>query len=226
MINWQEISTVLLDMDGTLLDLHFDNHFWLEHLPKRFAEINAIPPTEATQALVAKFNAQQGRLNWYCLDYWSRELDLDISALKREIQHLIRFRPHVETFLEELKNTHHRVILVTNAHRKSLELKLEHARLDQYMDLIVSSHDLQLPKEDVRFWEKLRLLENFDPNTTLLIDDSLAVLRSAQNYGIRHLLTIMLPDSQKPRRQLDEADQHIPGIDHFDQILPSKLKHP
>ncbi|HBT55971.1 MAG TPA: haloacid dehalogenase, partial [Pseudomonas sp.] len=33
MLNWNAIDTVLLDMDGTLLDLHFDNHFWLEHMP-------------------------------------------------------------------------------------------------------------------------------------------------------------------------------------------------
>ena len=26
MINWQQIDTVFLDMDGTLLDLHFDNY--------------------------------------------------------------------------------------------------------------------------------------------------------------------------------------------------------
>ena len=40
MLDWQDIHTVLLDMDGTLLDLHFDNHFWLEHLPKRYAAIH------------------------------------------------------------------------------------------------------------------------------------------------------------------------------------------
>ncbi|MCP4043692.1 MAG: haloacid dehalogenase, partial [Gammaproteobacteria bacterium] len=34
-INWNSIHTVLLDMDGTLLDLHFDNQFWLEHVPLR-----------------------------------------------------------------------------------------------------------------------------------------------------------------------------------------------
>ncbi len=225
MVNWQQISTVLLDMDGTLLDLHFDNYFWLEHLPKRFAEAKAISETEAAQTLTNIINAQQGKLNWYCLDYWSRELNMDIPALKHEIQHLIRFRPQVETFLEELKNTHHRVILATNAHRMSLELKLEHAHLRQYMDRIVSSHDFQVPKEDPKFWEHLREVEDFDPESTLLIDDSFAVLHSAQSYGIRHLLTIMQPDSQKPRRQLDEANKHILGIDHFDQILPSKLKH-
>ena len=35
---WPEIHTVLLDMDGTLLDLRFDNHFWRELVPERYAE--------------------------------------------------------------------------------------------------------------------------------------------------------------------------------------------
>ena len=33
MLNWSKIDTVLLDMDGTLLDLHYDSHFWLNVIP-------------------------------------------------------------------------------------------------------------------------------------------------------------------------------------------------
>ena len=29
-IDWQSIDDVLLDMDGTLLDLHYDATFWLK----------------------------------------------------------------------------------------------------------------------------------------------------------------------------------------------------
>lgn len=38
MFNWKTIDTVLLDMDGTLLDLHFDNHFWLSLVPQEFKQ--------------------------------------------------------------------------------------------------------------------------------------------------------------------------------------------
>ena len=41
MINWKNIDTVLLDMDGTLLDLHFDNHFWQTFVPLRYAQQHA-----------------------------------------------------------------------------------------------------------------------------------------------------------------------------------------
>ncbi len=85
---WSAIDTVLLDMDGTLLDLHFDNHFWLEHLPQRYAERNGLSRAEADAVLEPLFREHAGQLNWYCLDFWSRELDLSI----RELKHF-RLRP-------------------------------------------------------------------------------------------------------------------------------------
>jgi 5'-nucleotidase len=41
-LNWNEIDEVLLDMDGTLLDRHFDNFFFEEELPRRRSRGRAI----------------------------------------------------------------------------------------------------------------------------------------------------------------------------------------
>ena len=105
-IDWNQIDTVLLDMDGTLLDLQYDNYFWLRHMPRRYAEIHSRDETE-TRKVAARFEKQRGTLNWYCLDHWSRELNLDIPALKLEIQHMIRMRPHVENFLGKAAQQRH-----------------------------------------------------------------------------------------------------------------------
>lgn len=213
MINWNNIDSVFLDMDGTLLDLHFDNYFWLTHLPKRYSDIKGVSKSEADETLLKLIKQEEGTLNWYCLDFWTETLGVDITELKQEIQHLIAFRPHVKTFLQELQDSRHRVVLVTNAHNKSLNLKLSITGLDHYVDAIICSHDLKLPKENPLFWEKLQTVEPFDKTRTMLIDDSLAVLKSAQEYGIQHIYSIVQPDSQKPPR----SNEEFPSIDRFDQ---------
>lgn len=217
MINWHNIDTVLLDMDGTLLDLHFDNHFWLDHLPKRYSEEKAIPLMAARHHLMSIIDAQRGQLNWYCLDFWSEQLHLDIVSLKEEIQHLIRFRPRVELFLQHLRASRLETIMVTNAHRKSLELKQKHTCIKQYFNKVVSAHDFRIPKEDQRFWHELSSVQFFDPQKTLLIDDSVPVLQSAREFGIRYLLTILTPDSQQKPRDHEQMND-FPAIHDFDQL--------
>lgn len=216
MIDWQQIDTVLLDMDGTLLDLHFDNHFWMEHLPRRYAAIHQRDESETRKQLHLRFKREQGTLNWYSLDYWSKELDLDIPALKREVQHLIAIRPFVMQFLQQLKRGPQHVMLVTNAHRKSLDIKLDNTGIGSLFDEIIVSHDFRAPKEDPAFWQQLRSTHPFDPERTLLIDDTASVLNSAAQYGIKHLLTLLQPDSKQQKRK----STHFPGILHFDEIMP------
>ena len=217
MLDWDVIDTVLLDMDGTLLDLHYDTYFWLEHLPTRYAQHHGLERSQAKEQLTKRIIQEQGTLNWYCVDFWSAELGVDIAALKREILHKVAFRPHVEDFLLGLRKHQIRSVIVTNAHQKSLSLKVEKTGLDQLVDRIICAHDYHLPKEDIQFWDLLKKDEPFDNSRTLLVDDNLAVLRSARDYGIEQLLTILKPDSQQQKRDIDE----FPGISHFDEIEPT-----
>ena len=85
------------------------------------------------------------------------------------------------------------------------------------LDQIVCAHDLGLPKEDPGFWPRLRECAEFERARTLFVDDSLAVLRSAQAYGIAHLLTILLPDSQQAERRVDE----FVAVRDFEDLLPA-----
>jgi putative hydrolase of the HAD superfamily len=204
MVDWQSISSVFLDMDGTLLDLNFDNHFWLEFVPLRYAERHGLTLEEAKLHLRPRFQATEGRLEWYCLDYWSDQLNLDIAGMKAEVAGLISVLPHVTEFLDHIRGLGKQVVLVTNAHPKSLGLKLERTSLHAFFDNIISSHTLGYPKENPGFWTQLGEIEPFDPKRTLLADDSLAVLRSAQQFGIEHLVAIRKNDSRLPSRQITE----------------------
>jgi putative hydrolase of the HAD superfamily len=215
MINWENIDTVLLDMDGTLLDLNFDNHFWKEFVPLKFAELNGLSIEQSKLQLQPRFKSMEGQLEWYCLDYWSNDLQLDIAGLKTEIAGLIAVLPHVVEFLEKLRQSPRKVLLVTNAHQDSLGLKMEKTCLQPFFDTIISSHDLGLPKENPEFWPLLQQKIGFSKQRTLMIDDSLTVLNAAREFGLSHLCAISKPDSKKPKRQI--AD--YPAIADFRELM-------
>jgi putative hydrolase of the HAD superfamily len=214
MIDWNQIDTVLLDMDGTLLDLHFDNHFWLEYVPNQFAEAQGISLEQAKQDLYTRYESRTGTLDWYCVDHWSRELGLDIVLLKEEIDHLIAVHPHVIDFLDQLMCAGKRRVLVTNAHQKTLALKMEKTRLAGFFDQVISSHQLGLPKENTEFWSRLQNICPFDKERTLFVDDSTSVLASAKDYGIRWLLAVLRPDSKGPVREVEG----YPAIHDFKEV--------
>ena len=213
---WQEIHSVFLDMDGTLLDLNFDNQFWQRHVPLRYAERHGLDHAAAKRILDQRYRKVEGTMDWYCLDYWTRELGMDVAVLKQEVDHLIAVHPHVVEFLDAVRASSRRVVLVTNAHGKSLELKMDRTRLGGHFGAIVCAHDLGLPKENPDFWRRLQAREPFDPSCTLLVDDSLPVLRSARTYGLAHLLAVYRPDSQGPLRDVAEFE----AIHSFRDIMP------
>jgi putative hydrolase of the HAD superfamily len=217
MIDWQQIDTVFLDMDGTLLDLNFDNYFWQQHVPQRYAEMYQLPLEQAKRQLAMRYESVEGTIDWYCIDYWTRELGLDIAVLKEEVDHLIAVHPYVTEFLDAVRDAGKRVLLVTNAHMKSLSLKMERTKLGGHFDKLICSHDYGVAKEEQAFWERLREEQPFDPARTLLVDDSLAVLRSARRYGIAHLLAVYEPDTQQGRRDVEEFE----AIETFLDIMPS-----
>lgn len=213
---WADIDTVLLDMDGTLLDLHYDNHFWQVYVPEKFAERHGLPREEAHAECFRRYNAKAGTLDWYCVDYWSEQLELDIVRLKEELAHLIAVHPDVPDFLTALRRGGKRVVLVTNAHHKSLQLKMARTGLAVHFDALHVSHAYGLAKEETAFWAALRGNEPFDPARSLLIDDSLPVLRAARAFGIAHLRAVYRPDTRQPDKDVAE----FPAIRRFRDIIP------
>lgn len=216
MFDWDAVDTVLLDMDGTLLDLHFDNYFWLTHLPKRYAETHGVDEAEAMSRLQAHIKAHEGTLNWYCTEFWSKSLDVNIVELKKEVQSKVQIRPFVMEFLQALRQMNKRLVLVTNAHPHSVDLKFEITNIDRCLDMVISSHEFDQPKEAQEFWQQLWQQEQFDPERTVFIDDTVKILDSARDFGIKHLLCIHQPDSQREHRQITA----YPAFNHFDEIMP------
>jgi len=216
MIEWQAIETVLLDMDGTLLDLHFDNFFWQDYLPMRYAQIKGVEPQAAKHHIVTQTRKIEGSLNWYSTDYWSAMLEIDVVELKHEISHKVALRPFCIDFLDALRAAKKDVVLVTNAHHDSLALKMAKTQLAHKFDRLITVHEFSLPKEDPLCWHEVHKRHPFSAQKTLLIDDNLHALQSAREYGITNLLAIYQPDSQAPRREIEKFD----AIHSFAEIMP------
>lgn len=214
-LDWQSIDTVFLDMDGTLLDLHYDNHFWIEHLPKRYAEVKSVSHARAIEVVTRHCESIEGTLNWYCLDYWEKYLDLDVVSLKHEVADRIAIREGVEDFLNHLKKIGKRSILLTNAHEKVVGLKFSYVDIEHFFDDVITSHSLGLAKEDGRFWGALDKRKRFDRQRSLFIDDNLHVLRAAQQFGVANLLAIHQPDSQQEPKHTEE----FTAIKSYQQLM-------
>ena len=217
-VNWEQIDTVLLDMDGCLLDLKYDNRLWNDLVPARYAVQQRISEDEARQRLYGHLTGEARELDFYCIDFWTGRTQLNIVALHHEMASFIRYRPGAAAFLGWLGAKGKRSVLVTNAHRLSLAVKDRYANLCGNFHRTISSHDFGHPKESAQFWPRLAQAESFDPAHTLLIDDNQAVLKAAASFGIGQLLTIAQPDSERPAR----CNLGFPAFNHFAEIMPNR----
>ncbi|MEE3182525.1 MAG: HAD family hydrolase [Pseudomonadota bacterium] len=215
MISWDEIDTVLLDMDGTLIDLNYDNTLWNEHLPRRYAAAHGLEPNEASALLYGTTMENLPKLHYYSVDYWKQRTQLDIDRLHSDLSHLIRYRPNADVFIKYLRKTGQRAVIATNAHPTSLAVKDAAIGLVRQVDACYSAHEFGWAKEELGFWEKLFSLEFLDRERTLLIDDNEDVLDTAIEFGVGHVLTIAQPDLQKPPR----ANTRYPVISDFADLM-------
>ena len=214
-IDWDSIDTVLLDMDGTLLDLHFDNHFWLDLVPKHYAALHGISVVASLARLKPKFRAVEGTLDWYSIDYWSRELGFDVMTVKHDVRDRVTYQPGAEQFLDRLAALAKRRVLLTNAHPRVLAIKDDQVGLARHFEIMYSTHPFGLPKEHPGFWARFHEREPFTAERTLFVDDSLPVLRAAQAFGVRWLVQVLCPDSAQPRR----AAAEFAAVDFIAELL-------
>lgn len=218
-VNWQEIDTLLLDIDGTLLDRNFDNVVWEELLPARYGAASGREIDEARESLDSHMRDVAHTLDYYRTDYWTEYTGVDVLKLHQKVTHLLRFRPGTRGFLDWVRRCNISSMLITNADRDCFSLKDTYCRLSDEVETIVSCHDYGVPKETQAFWLSLNSEHPFDRDRTLFIDDDEAVLSAAERYGIGHLLTIRQPDSKRPPRE----GLRFKSVDNLMELVPVEV---
>lgn len=215
-LHWPSIDTVLLDMDGTLLDRHFDDYFWEQYLPEHYSLLHDLSIEGARSHLLKQYKAREGTLAWTDLDFWSEALGLDIPSLKKQLAHLIAVHPHVIDFLVFCREKGKQLCLVTNAHSKTLAIKMEKTALSGYFDRIICAEQVGLAKEDPLFWQRLEAILGYEKGRTMLADDTENVLLAAQGYGMGLCIHVARPSSRKP---LANSPRFL-SIEHFQELIP------
>ena len=202
--DWASIDTVLLDLDGTLLDQAYDNHIWRDLVPQRFAMAQSMELHAAYAEISRLFAARSGTLDWYCIDYWSRTLGVDIGALHREVRSHVAWLPGAREFLARMRAGGKRLVLLTNSHPIALAVKHEETGVLDYLDASVTSHEFGAPKEHAQFWEAARERFDFDPARSLFADDNAKMLEAARSAGIRWVYGIRHWDTKGSRREHED----------------------
>lgn len=207
------IDTLLLDLDGTLLDLAFDTHFWHEVVPAYYGRTRGMSASEALEREIGpKLRSAEGTLNWYSLDYWSRALDLDLSRIKSEHDSRIAWLPGAQDFLRRQRAAGRKLILITNSAPETLRIKDAKVSIRPLLDAVYSSHEFDAPKEYAEFWLRLRRAEHFDPARSAFIDDSPKVLAAARTAGIGTVIAVTDPDSTRPPRAPPPGFAHVAAV--------------
>lgn len=214
-INWDEVETVMLDMDGTLLDKHFDDYFWEEHVPEVYAQKNNMNIFDATEELFEKYKKREGTLEWTDIDFWSEKLGLNLVEMKTKMDHLIQVHPYVIDFLKFCREKGKEILLVTNAHSKTLAIKMAKTEIESYFDKIICSEDIGIAKEDPQFWTRLEERFGIKKEKCLLADDNENVLSSAAEYGLKNLVFVAKSSSTKPVGY----SKKYPSIIFFKELL-------
>lgn len=199
--DWTAIDTVLLDLDGTLLDQAYDNHIWRDLIPQQYARVRGVHLDEAYAEIRRLFDDRHGTLQWYDIDFWTRSLGVDVVALHRQVRSHVAWLPGAREFLQRLRDQGKRTVLLTNSHPAALAVKHEETGVLDLLDAAASSQEFGAPKEQPEFWSRAQARFGFDPARSLFADDNAKMLEAAQRFGVRWVYGVRHWDTRGSRRE-------------------------
>jgi putative hydrolase of the HAD superfamily len=189
------VSDILLDIDGVLLDQSFDNLFWGELVPLELSTVQNISIENAKNEIYETAEKVKGTMPWYELEFWESKYNLDLIKVATNNCSKIAFLPRSEETLKKLADLDKRIILMTNCDRRLLNVKASIVPFMKYVDGCVSCVEIGAVKESQDFWGPAFELFNIDTEKSLFADDNINVVNSAIQAGIFNSFQVLEPTS-------------------------------
>jgi pyrophosphatase PpaX len=207
------ITTVLFDLDGTIVDTN-------ELIVQSFLHcLEGVTPAPMTRELIIP---HMGRPLVEQMVYFTGKEDVtDVIAKYRTFNlskhdELVTEFPHVRSVMAELKAKNVKIGIVTSKIRKTTLMGLKLAGLDSYISSIVTVEDVQKPKPDPEgIFRALKELES-RPEEAIMVGDSHFDIEAAKNAGVG---SVGVSWSWKGRSYLEVYHpDHL--IDDMRELLP------
>lgn len=183
------VKAFLFDMDGVLIDAR-DWHY--EALNLALAPFGLEIDRDAH---LATFDGLPTRTK---LDMLSRSralprgLHVHVNAMKQRFTvDMVRQRCHPvfqhQYALSQLKRAGYKLAVCSNSIRQTVELMMQRAGLDGFLDLMLSNEDVSKPKPDPEMYVAAMAKLGLEPAQCVVIEDNDNGLRAARASGARVL---------------------------------------
>ena len=169
-----KIKAILFDMDGVLIDAKDWHYEALNKALKLFGmEISRYDHLTTFDGLPTKVKLQMLSKRYYLPE----ELHSFINELKQSYTaELVYQRCHPifnhEYALSKLHDSGYKIAVCSNSIRKTIELMMERAQLDKYIDLIISNEDVTKAKPDPEMYQLAIKKFGLTPSECIVVEDN------------------------------------------------------
>ncbi|MEM0217494.1 MAG: HAD family hydrolase [Candidatus Nezhaarchaeales archaeon] len=154
MLRVKDVKVISFDVTGTLVSEKFVDSFWLELIPKLFAERHDISIDEAKRVVYLSYD-RIGRndIRWYIPSYWFKLFDLkiEVSEALELIQSEVEVYNDVREALRRL-STKYDLVISSNLSREFIDVALEIVGFQGFKAIFSCVSDLGLTSKTPEFY--------------------------------------------------------------------------
>ncbi len=171
MIEKKELKIISFDVDGTLVDLEYNDLIWFKEIPELVAKKKKISFERSLKYVYEEYTKLgEHNLNWYDINYWVTYFGLKVSPKKilEKYESQVKIFPEIIPLLEELKKNFI-LIVITAMPREFLIPKMK--KLEKYFKFSFSALSDFKELKNSEIYSKISKALNVHPKQILHIGD-------------------------------------------------------